>query len=295
LGLKVLRNTRTLDAGYFSGLLETRRDCRLDRSPEAWDGLAEKWIGDLGPDGLGKPGMNSRVDYTARYLRSRGLLGADSSVIDVGCGPGLFVMEFAKTAMYAMGLDHSPRFLEYAAVCANERGIRNVSFVEADFLALDVERAGFAGAFDLVFASITPAATGNRSLKKLMKMSRGFCYSVSFVNVRDTLAERVSLDVFGEEYKPRFDGTGFYALLNLLWLDGYYPETSYYTDSRMETVIPDVQRASDCATLCGRFEPGDAAKVLRYMEKHGALERCSDYRYGSILWDMRDKDARQTR
>ena len=289
----ILQDIKTLDTSYFAGLWNKRQDCRLDHSPEVWDDRAEKWINDLGPDGTGKPEMSARIEDTARYLRSRGLLGPESAVIDVGCGPGLFVMEFAKTAKHAIGLDHSKRFIGYAAMCASIRGVKNVSFVEDDFLALNVEKSGFTRAFDLVFTSITPAATGNGSLEKLMNMSKGFCHNVSFVNIKDTLAERISLDVFGGEYKPRFDGTGFYALLNLLWLNGYYPETSYYTDSREETIVPDEQNASDYATLCGRFEPEDTVKVLRYLEKHGEIDRYSDYRYGSILWDVRERDRRQ--
>ena len=282
-------NTETLDTKYFTGLWGTRQHCRLDHSPEAWDDRAERWIDDLGADGRGKIGMNERIDHTARYLISRGALNAETTVIDVGCGPGLFVMEFAKTARHAVGIDHSKRFIDYAKTCANSRNLHNASFLEDDFLYLDIDKAGYSGAFDLVFASITPAVTGEGGIVKFLKMSRGFCNNVSFVNVSDTLAERVSLDVFGEKYKPRFDGTGFYALLNLLWLDGYYPETSYYTDSRMEVITPSEENAADFATLCGRFESEDAAKVMRYLEKHGDIERQSEYCYGSILWSVLEK------
>jgi len=288
----VLQNTKTLDLDYFADLWGSRGYSRLDHSPEVWDERAENWIDEIGPDGMGKPGMNERVEYTARYLRSRGLLGEGSSVIDIGCGPGVFVMEFAKTAMHSVGMDHSGRFIEYATACAKAREICNASFVKADFLTLDVEKSGFAGVFDLVFTSITPAATGSGSLEKLMKMSRGFCHNVSFVNVKDTLAERVSHDVFREEFKPRFDGVGFYALLNLLWLGGYYPETTYYTEERVESIVPDERAASECARLCGRLEPEDTAKVLRYMENCKEIERCSEYRYGAILWDARVRDRR---
>ena len=284
-----MENIMTLDTSYFTELCGTREFCRLDHSPEMWDDRAQKWIDDLGPDGLGKPGMNARIDYTARYLRSRGLLDADSTVIDIGCGPGLFVMEFAATARHVEGLDHSRRFIEYAEMCAKARQINNVSFLETNFLTLDINKSGLAGEYDLVFTSITPAATGNGSLEKLIGMSRAFCHNTSFVNVRDSLAERVSQDVFGEEYRPRFDGTGFYALLNLLWLMGYYPETTYYTDYRIDNIVPCEQSASDCASLCGHFEREDTLKVLRYLEKHGEIERHSDYRYGSILWDVREK------
>ena len=288
-----LHDMKTQDAGYFTKLWESRQDCRLDHSQEVWDERAQEWIDELGPDGDGKAGMRERIDHTARYLRSRGLLGEESTVIDVGCGPGLFVMEFAKTARHAVGLDLSSRFVEYAEKRANAGGIKNVSFVEDDFISLNPEDLGKLGTFDLVFTSITPAATAKGSLEKLMKMSCGFCLNMSFVNVKDTLAERISIDVFGEKYNPRFDGSGFYALLNLLWLSGYYPETSYYTDRRVETVAPSEQHASYCANLCGRFEPEDTCKTLGYLEKYGETERCSEYRYGLILWDVRLRDVRK--
>ena len=284
---------KTLDSDYFSKLWESRQNSRLEHSREVWDERAEEWINELGPDGEGKAGMRERIDHTARYLRSRGLLGSESTVIDVGCGPGLFVMEFAKTARHAVGLDLSRRFVDYAEKRAYAEGIRNVSFVENDFISLRPEDLGDLGTFDLVFTSITPAATANGSLDKLMKMSCGFCLNMSFVNVKDTLAERISIDVFGEKYNPRFDGSGFYALLNLLWLSGYYPETSYYSDIRVETIVPSEQHASYCANLCGRSEPEDSYKTLRYLEKYGETERCSEYRYGSVLWDVRLRDIRK--
>ena len=288
----MLNTPRTLDADYFATLYEERQDMRIGHASEIWESRAQKWIDELGAEGMGKPDMTARIDNTVRYLRSRGLLGVESSVIDIGCGPGLFVMEFAKTALYAVGLDRSERFVEYGAERAKARGLSNTSFVAADFTDFDIEKAGYAGAFDLVFASITPAATSKDSIEKMMKMSKGFCCNVSFVNVSDSLAQSVSRDVFGEEYRPRYDGMGFYALLNMLWLQGYYPETTYYTDSRVETVAPDERSASDCAALCGHGEPEDAAKVLRYLAGQGEIERCSDYRFGSILWDVRMRDKR---
>ncbi|MDR3209391.1 MAG: class I SAM-dependent methyltransferase [Oscillospiraceae bacterium] len=283
------------DLAYFQDLWAARGFSPVSHSPEIWDERAKDWISELGPDGEGKDDMRARVAATAAYLRGRGLLGRGDTVADVGCGPGLFVNEFARTAKHATGMDYARRFLDYGAAQSKAAGLTNTSFTQCDFLALDVDAAGLAGAFDLVFTSITPAASGAGCLEKLIRMSRAYCYNASFVYARDDLAERVARDVFGAEHKSRWDGAGFYALLNLLWLSGYYPETYYYTDARDEIIEPTPENASECALNCGRDASEDAARVLEYLRRQdGEIRRRSEYRYGSVLWDVRVRHTRVT-
>jgi SAM-dependent methyltransferase len=236
--------------------------------------------------------MRDRAEAAALYLRNRGLLGANDSVIDVGCGPGLFVAEFAETAGHATGFDYSSRFIGYAEKYAAGRGVANVSFRVCDFTAIDIDAEGLAGAFDLVFTSITPAASAKGCMDKLIRMSRGWCYNASFVHAEDDLAERVSRDVFGERFTPRWNGSGFYALVNLLWLSGYYPETTYYDETRDEDAAPEMALASELASRCGHESGGDAGLVLRYLEKAGEIRRHSLFRYGAILWNVTQRDRR---
>ncbi|MDR2421307.1 MAG: class I SAM-dependent methyltransferase [Oscillospiraceae bacterium] len=292
--------TESKDLAYFKNLWETRQDSPVDHSPDIWDERAKEWIGALGAgvpsnagDALRAGSMRSRVEATAAYLRARGLLGKDSRVVDVGCGPGLFVAEFAKTAGRALGIDYSARFVEYGREHASGLGLSNTSFECLDFFALDVDKAGLGGAFDLVFTSITPAASGKGCLEKLIKMSRAWCCNTSFVHASDSLAERVSRDVFGREFRPRWDGGGFYALFNLLWHLGYSPETYYFDDDRSELAAPSRRAAERCAAACGEYGEDAAGRVLRYFESRGGeMERRSSFRYGSILWDTRAKVSR---
>ncbi|MDR0818016.1 MAG: class I SAM-dependent methyltransferase [Oscillospiraceae bacterium] len=273
---------------YFLNLWETRGFAhRSDSTAVKWNDCAGNWLGDL-DGGKGKTNMRERVGFTASFLRSRNLLGENESVVDVGCGPGLFVTEFAKTAKFAVGFDISAKFIDYAVRQNTDNG--NATFRRCDFLALDIAEAGFERAFDLVFASITPAASGKGSLAKLIQMSRSHCCIASFVNVRDSLAERVSRDVFGQEFQPRWDGTGFYALNNYLWLSGYYPETAYFDDVRLEQIYPTTEAAAVIAQDCG--SEADTSKVLTYLEILGKTERHSEFRYGITLWDVNRRDKR---
>lgn len=276
---------------YFTELWGRRSTGPVNHSPEIWDMRAERWIANMNTE-PGKSARSARIVETAEYLRSRDLLGPEDSVVDVGCGPGLFVLEFAKTVRHAVGIDYSGCFVEYGKELAAAASIANVEFRQRDFLALDVEQEGLAGVYDLVFTSLTPAATGNGCLEKLMSMSRGWCCNMTIVHASDSLAEQVMRDVFGEELRTRWDGRGFYTLLNLLWLQGYYPETTYYDDVRDEIVVPDRRWAKKIAAYCGKRAEEDIDRVGNYLRKLGEIPRHSTSRYGSILWNVNRKDRR---
>jgi SAM-dependent methyltransferase len=278
---------------YYRGVWERKMSPRIVHSQGIWNERAGEWIQDLGSDGTGKPTTLVRVEAAASYLRSRGLLGAKSVVCDVGCGPGLFVMEFARTAKRATGIDYSERFIAYATELARKRGVANVSFECRDFIAIDIDGSGLEGAFDLVFTSITPAASGKGCLDKIMRMSRAFCFNTSFVHVDDSLAKRAAREVFNEEYAPRWNGNGFYALVNLLWLSGYYPETSYRDERREEILRVDESLAAECGRVIRRDRGDDVARIFEWLRRSGEeVKRDSLYRYGSVLWDVRRKDPR---
>jgi SAM-dependent methyltransferase len=271
----------------FIDLWENKRGKSIGHSPAIWDVRADDWISEVEAEPERKM---ARVKDTAEFLRSKGLLAGDSTVVDVGCGPGLFPAEFAKTAGSALGLDFSKRFVEYATEKAKTSGINNAKYEYCDFLNDDTSK--YNGEFDLAFSSITPATGTWKSMQKLINLSRAYCCNVSFVNVGDTLAEQISREVFAESFKPRWDGTSFFALMNIVWLEGHYPETHYYDDIREDVVEPTLAEAEYFAQLCLHNNPEDIEKTLRWLEKNGTQRCRRNTRYGLILWDTRRKDSR---
>ncbi|MDR0817703.1 MAG: class I SAM-dependent methyltransferase [Clostridiales Family XIII bacterium] len=281
------KKTMELSVEYYQELWDGKRAASVGHSPEIWDGRAEEWIAEIEDN---PPGKLARVLDTADFLRSRGLLTPDTSAIDVGCGPGLFVAEFAKTAGSAVGLDFSRRFVGYAGDKAHEAGLSNAQYEYCDFTKDDTSR--FEGRFDLAFSSITPATSTWELMKKFMRLSRAFCCNVSFLNVKDSLAEQISHEVFGEDFRPRWDGTGFYALLNIIWLSGYYPEIHYYDDVRDDVILPLPEEADYFAGMCRHNDSDAKDQVLRWLKSNGEMPCHRETRYGLILWDTRRKDKR---
>ena len=88
------------------------------------------------------------AENSAAYLLH--LLRADSSLLDVGCGPGSITLDFAKRAPSGdvVGVERSETAIQAAQAAAAAQGITNAHFVLGDVYALD-----FADdSFDIVHA-----------------------------------------------------------------------------------------------------------------------------------------------
>jgi SAM-dependent methyltransferase len=69
--------------------------------------------------------------------------GAEDTVLDVACGPGLLVCAFARVARHATGIDLTPAMLEQARKLQQERGLKNVSWRQGDVTSLPWPDAHF--------------------------------------------------------------------------------------------------------------------------------------------------------
>lgn len=84
------------------------------------------------------------IDDSVRWLAEHFGLNEESTVIDFGCGPGLYTNRIAHLGAEVTGIDFSPRSVEYARSQAGEANLR-VTYVEADYLDFEPQ-----GTFDLV-------------------------------------------------------------------------------------------------------------------------------------------------
>jgi 2-polyprenyl-3-methyl-5-hydroxy-6-metoxy-1,4-benzoquinol methylase len=62
-----------------------------------------------------------------------------STVIDLGCGPGLYAEEFAKAGLTVTGIDINEISLDYAQRSAKAKGL-GIEYLFADYLGLNVQK-----------------------------------------------------------------------------------------------------------------------------------------------------------
>ena len=238
-----MNNWKESELEHILHLWDDRPHTGMHHDKQIWNKRAGGWENGLRTDKVRQKRSSRRVTSTAEYLIEKGALTPETELIDIGCGPGRFVAEFAKTAKHATGLDLSDSMTGFGADFANENGLNNTSFINADFLTLDIDEAGLRGKYDLVFSSITPAMAYKESVEKGIAMSKKWFYNSCFVSRTDSL-----LDPLGEKLglpaAKRDTAVGFYCMFNQLFLKGLFPEVTYFHEDEDEE-ITDLDSAAE--------------------------------------------------
>ena len=284
---------------YFAAMLDRDPADKPDHSAVQWDQRAEEWEKEYSDPAQAK--SDDRVDAAVDYLSGKGILGPECDVVDIGCGPGRFVTAFARTARHVLGIDISERMVHYGAAYAQREGVRNASFHVCDFQALDIEKEGLAGKFDLVFSSITPAIHGVHGLEKTMRMSRKYCCNITHIHSENELESRIMREVFQRDRPDPWakHWHWFYATFNILLLMGYYPEATYNIRRLEKTIQPGpdyIKRFSGQMLSAKECTPENEGRILDWLKVHanaeGLVAETSDFWYGRLLWDVQAKTNR---
>src|SRR5690242_11979728 len=73
--------------------------------------------------------------------------GADDTILDVACGPGLLACAFARTARHVTGVDLTPAMIERARALQRSEGLANLSWQVGDVTSLPFPDGSFSLAF----------------------------------------------------------------------------------------------------------------------------------------------------
>ncbi|MEG0377947.1 MAG: methyltransferase domain-containing protein [Eubacterium sp.] len=166
-------------------------DCERGIRLDYWNRMAE----DYNDRATEKPDSVKAREDLMKMLLERDILRPGFSVLDLGCGPGKFSKMFAEVGISVVGIDVSPKMLEYAK--ENTKGNVGVRFIEADWGSYDL--TGQEKCFDLVFAHMSPAIYNPFTLKKMMLASKSWCYFSHFTKREDPIKEELRKILGGEQ------------------------------------------------------------------------------------------------
>ena len=76
------------------------------------------------------------IDHSVKWLVENLALKAGDSVLDLGCGPGLYTSRFARAGLQVTGVDYSHRSIEYATKFAAENNL-NIAYRYQNYLELN--------------------------------------------------------------------------------------------------------------------------------------------------------------
>lgn len=106
--------------------------------PLFWDDphISAQMLGfHLNPDIDAASRRPETIAGSIKWLIEMLALKAGDSVLDLGCGPGLYASRFARAGLQVTGVDYSHRSIEYATRYANENNL-NITYRYQNYLEL---------------------------------------------------------------------------------------------------------------------------------------------------------------
>ncbi len=277
----------------FADIWSKRPPSPVRHGSSDWDKRAGHWEKALRKDGVQKKQSDARIKTAASFLRAHGLLTENQDILDIGCGPGRFAVEFASTSRSVTGTDLSEGMVANAERFASDQGVRNTKFTAMDFTRADVDALGWRNRFDLAFASITPAVSTLDDLDKMMSVSRGWCCYGGFRRRINTIEAETAAELYNMAPPMKRDGKSSYALFNMLWLSGYDPHAEFHYDTREDVFSVDSRQAELTAERMGLVAASESERkrIRRYLESRadsqGMVHSLCEEVYVWILWNLR--------
>ncbi len=228
------------------------------------------------------------------WLAERGALQPRFRVLDIGAGPGTFALLLAGRVREVVALEPASGMADILEQRTKSRRLSNLRVVRRTWQEIEPEEEGWASAFDLVFASMTPGVSGPRALENMLQASRRFCYLSSWSGSRWGRWGRAR-----EELWPRLFGgqAGGYPNdilypFGLLYALGFRPELRFHWLD-IELAMPSGQAEEELSGFFQRYAPASPRlrrQIASYVGEYsrgGRFRQKSRQCQGSMLWAMR--------
>ena len=234
-------------------------------------------------------GNDDRRDKIIGLLLEKGMLHKSSTVLDIGCGPGKFVLEFARRGQHVIGIDISSKMLQYASENLAVHNIDNAEFKEINWVKADLAALNWQKKFSLVVGIMSPAFWSRKGLEKMIEASNDGGLICHFVERQESIGDVLKKEVLGRKLGDEYGNKGLYCSLNVLWLYKLYPEIAYFNTVK-EAVRPVEEAAHSFIaryemrgelTAAQKMEIGD---ILKKKSENGVLKERTTSKIACIYW-----------
>ena len=130
------------------------------------------------------------ISLIADYMFVKKLLDARSTVLDMGCGGGKYVVCFAEKCGHVTAVDYSEGMLEVCRNQCEKRLLENVSFIHGDVL-----RYPFRDKYDCVVSCLNPSAYHPDALDLMLSLAKEYVIYFS-----------MDIPIGDKEYEPVYCG-----------------------------------------------------------------------------------------
>jgi cyclopropane fatty-acyl-phospholipid synthase-like methyltransferase len=158
-------------------------------------------------------------------------------VLEIGAGPGTFVIPFAKVVKRIVAVEPSKGMIRELEKNAEEAGVENFEIIAKKWEDVDISEIG---KYDLVISSIVLWIFKDvwNQIRRMEMASKGYCCAVTGVNDWGKKEEELWRKIMGDIKRPSY--SEYPLIYNLLYSKGRYPNVEiieYTTERTVESKI----------------------------------------------------------
>jgi len=214
-------------------------------------------------------------------IREHGVDFRGSTVLDVGCGSGMYTIRLAREARRVTALDISDTMLDILRQDAGAQGLDNIDYVRSEWMDFDSDAT-----FDIVFCSMTPAIQDDESRFKLLGHAGRWTVFTGFAGLMNSDIMTGLYAHYSVTPKKFINGTEM-----RLWLEDHgIPYTRYPVEGTWVTPKSLEMRIESCATFLSHYgvdpDPEHLKQYLaRFEEEPGKYVERTEYKIDLLIWE----------
>ncbi len=217
-------------------------------------------------------------------VRDKGVEFSGTSILDIGCGNGIYALPLAGEAAMVTGLDDSETMIARMTEVVEMERIRNVRAVKAAWKDIDIAARGFEKAFDIVWISMSPAVQTAQDFERMERCARKWCIYIGWGRKRKNAFMEEIFGLHGMQYDPP-PGVG--AAYDILASMGKTPSLDYFETS-WEWTGPAEEALEDAVCFIemqgGKARRDLIRKTLDRRRKNGLIHHVTDVEEGLLVW-----------
>lgn len=252
-----------------------------DKFKAFWDRMAQHY-----PMPFDGPTLADTLRVLA-MVNGLGVEIAHRTILDIGCGTGIYTLPLAREAATVTGLDDSEAMLARMIQAASAAGLQNVGPVTASWKTFDPAVHGFKKAFDIAWVSMSPAVQTLPDFEKMEQCARTWCVYIGWGRKRNNdLME----EIFGLHDLPFGPPPGVEAVYDILVRAGRTPCSPKFFDASWEWTgtVEDAleEMAGFIAMHGGRPRHREIEKALSRCQRDGRVRHTTEVEEGLLVWPV---------
>jgi SAM-dependent methyltransferase len=210
------------------------------------------------------------------------------TILDIGCGTGIYTLPLAREAAMVVGLDDSEAMLARMSEAAAAAGLQNVKPVQASWKTLDPAPQGFKKAFEIAWVSMSPAVQTLEDFEKMEQCARAWCVYIGWgAKRKDDLME----EIFALHGLPFGPPPGVAAAHDILVRSGRAPSSPELFESSWEWTGSAEEALEEMVGFIemhgGQPQLDKIEKVLSRCQRNGEVRHTSEVEQGLMVWPVR--------